>query len=133
MITSDATVRVPMGQSIAISTSPLTRNASVSHEVTGAPGSRNVGSFALPCFAQVRRRIWHRMMVAHPATMPSAATLRTISKAWSGTTALRPTPRSVMEPVRRIPPKGTPPFDMTVVNLGADPFMPIEWSTRPVL
>src|ERR1700743_2891233 len=58
--------------------------------------------------------------------------LSTISKAWLGLTALSTTPNSPMVAVNRIPPYGTPFFDIRAVNFGPLPFTDIDRRIRPV-
>src|SRR3978361_1621756 len=76
--------------------------------------------------------IWQITIVAHEAMMPSAATLSTISNAFSGTTPLSRTPNSPMTAVRQMPPYGTPRDDIRDVNLGALPLMDMDRRIRPV-
>src|SRR5258708_38766670 len=71
-------------------------------------------------------------MVAQAASTPTAAMLSTISKAWLGLTALSTTPNSPMVAVSRIPPYGTPFFDIRPVNSGPLPFTDIDRKIRPV-
>src|ERR1700692_1866425 len=71
-------------------------------------------------------------MVAQAASTPTAAMLSTISKAWLGLTALSTTPNSPITAVSRIPPYGTPFFDISPVNFGPLPFTDIDRRIRPV-
>lgn len=129
--TRDASTHLPVSEN-PIVTSTNTRNARVSHAVNGAPNSRNDGRCSLPSRAQRCSFIWHSTMVAQPPTMPSAETSSTISKAFEGAIAFRPTPRSVITAVSTIPPYGTPLRDILSVNRGAEPLTAIDRRMRPV-
>lgn len=56
----------------------------------------------------------------------------TISKAWLGLMALRMMPNRPIPAVSRIPPYGTPVFDIGAVNLGPLPLIAIDRRIRPV-
>src|SRR5919108_2001797 len=72
------------------------------------------------------------MIMPQVDRMPIAAKLRTISNASAGTTKLRPTPRTQMPLVSRMPPYGTWLRLMTPVNFGAEPDIAMERRMRPV-